>query len=188
MQIEFPEFRPVALLAEPTPATIGGFYTTILDAFVKLNPIVNPDAHFVNMGEAVQIKTLADAKAGIIRIMSEGEGTKGSPDQPPGDALEFAHYYVFKGIFKGSKLKRNGNEWSFSGDPITFPEVNSFAPSSVNPNPSMEFNRALTQLLIDLQACWTNGEPPNVGAMFNLQTLGVALIGQGIRPEFKWSA
>jgi len=187
MQIEFPEFRPVALLAGAAPATVGTFYTTISDAITKLNPVVNQDAHFLNLGEAVQVKTVADAKAEIIRVKSEGEGTKGSPDQPPGDALEFAHYYIFKEIFTGSKLNRNGNEWSFSGDQITFPEVKSFESSNMNPSPSIEFNRALTQLLIDLQACWTDGESPNIGAMFNLQTLGVGLIEQGLRPEFKWN-
>jgi len=92
MQIECPEFPPVALLAGEAPATIGAFYTTISDAIAKLNPVINPNAHFVNMGEAVQIKTVSDAQAAIIRIKSEGEGTNGSPDEPPGDALEFAHY------------------------------------------------------------------------------------------------
>jgi hypothetical protein len=41
--------------------------------------------------------------------------------------------------------------------------------------------------LIDLQACWTNGAKQNIGAMLNLQTRGIDLIKQGIRPEFLWA-
>ncbi|MGA7218804.1 MAG: ferritin-like domain-containing protein, partial [Candidatus Sulfotelmatobacter sp.] len=52
MQIEYPEFPPVALTASNPPATIGAFYDTIATGFVKVNPAINPGAHFVNMDEA----------------------------------------------------------------------------------------------------------------------------------------
>src|SRR5262245_34471642 len=42
MQIEFPEFPPVARALGPP--TIGDFYTTIADAFTDINPAINPDA------------------------------------------------------------------------------------------------------------------------------------------------
>lgn len=61
-----------------------------------------------------------------------------------------------------------------------------FASSQARPNPSTEFNRTLSKLLVDLETCWTSGAPPNVAAMFQLQTLGRDLIKRGIRPEFRW--
>jgi hypothetical protein len=77
--------------------------------------------------------------------------------------------------------------WSFTGAEIQFPTWFNFQQSTATPSPSLAFNRALSQLLIGLQACWTSGARPNIGAMFDLQTLGVGLIKQGIRPEFLWA-
>jgi ferritin-like protein len=77
MQIELPEFPPVALNVMEAPATIGAFYTTLSVALGIINPPIDLNAHFVNMGEAVQIKTIADAQAAIARIKAEGEGTQG---------------------------------------------------------------------------------------------------------------
>ena len=68
--------------------------------------------------------------------------------------------------------------------PRAFP----FTPSSAFPNSSSAFNQALTQLLQGLQNCWVNGARPNIGAMNDLETLGVSLIQQGIRPQFIWDA
>src|ERR1700726_3626956 len=98
MQIEFPEFPPVALALLPGPARIGAFSDTIATAFTDVNPSIDPNAHFINMQEAVQITSVADALAAIARIKGEEEGTQGSPDQPPSDGGQFAHYYVFKEI------------------------------------------------------------------------------------------
>jgi hypothetical protein len=72
------------------------------------------------MGEAVQIKTIADAQAAITGIKTEGEGTQGSPDEPPADTSQFAHYYTFKEIFTGKTLVQNNGKWSFTGTPIQF--------------------------------------------------------------------
>ena len=50
MQIEYPEFPPLALLAAaPAPATIGAFYDTIAVAFTSLKPTINPNAHAVDV-------------------------------------------------------------------------------------------------------------------------------------------
>jgi hypothetical protein len=188
MQIEYPEFPPVALARASTPATIGAFYDTISDGFTAVNPVINPNAHFVKMGEAVQITSIADAQAAILRIKREGEGTEGSPDQPPADSTQFAHYYMFKEIFTGRTLvQADDGTWSFTGDPIQLPTAYPFAQSTVSPDPSIPFNQALTQLLTGLQTCWTTGARPSIGDMFALQALGQGLIQQGIRPEFLWS-
>jgi hypothetical protein len=188
MQMEFPEFPPVALLAAEKPTTIGAFYSTISSALTAVNPPIDLNAHSIKMMEAVQIKSIADAQAAIARIKGEGEGTQGSPDQPPEDGAQFAHYYVLKEIFTGKKLKQSGGKWSFSGDAIKFPTVNTFKQSSASPDPSMAFNQALSQLLVDLQACWTTGKALDTGPMLDLQALGQGLIQHGIRPEFLWAA
>jgi hypothetical protein len=187
MQIEYPEFPPVALTASTAPTSIGAFYDTIATGFATVNPTIIPNANFVNMGEAVQIQTVADAQAAIARIKSEGEGTQGSPDQPPADGAQFAHYYVFKEIEVGKTLQQTNGQWAFTGASIQLPTVFNFKQSNVTPDPSLAFNQALSSLLTELQACWTSGATPSVGAMFQLQTLGVALIQQGIRPEFLWT-
>jgi len=186
MQIEYPEFPPVALAA--APATIGAFYDTIADGFTMVSPTINPNAFAVNSGEATPIKSIADALAAISLIKGEGEGTSGSPDQPPTGNMTFAHYYVFKEIFTQKTLVQNAaGNWSFTGAAIQFPTTFNFQQSTVTPSPSLAFNQAVSQLLIGLQACWTSGAKPNIGAMFNLQTLGVGLIKQGVRPEFTWA-
>lgn len=186
MQIENPEFPPVALLASLPPATIGAFYDAISTGFTVVNPTIIPNAPFVNMGEAVQIKTIADARAAITRIKIEGEGTQGSPDEPPGDSSQFAHYYTFKEIFTGKTLVQNNGKWSFTGAAIQFPTVFAFQQSTVSPDPSAAFNQAMAQLLAELETCWTTGARPSIGAMFVLQSEGQQLIQQGIRPEFLW--
>jgi hypothetical protein len=186
MQIEFPEFPPVALATGP--ATIGEFYDTIAEGFTTVNPTINPNAYAVNSGEATPIRSVAEALAAISLIKGEGEGTRGSPDQPPQGEKTFAHYYVFKEIFTQKTLVQDAaGKWSYTGAPIQFPTWFEFQQSAVTPSPSLAFNRAVTQLLIGLQACWTRGANPSIGAMFNLQTLGVGLIQRGIRPEFLWA-
>ena len=186
MQIEYPEFPPVALAVGP--ATIGAFYDTIAEGFAKANPAINPNAFAVNSGEAKPIRSIADALAAISLIKGEGEGTMGSPDQPPAGNKTFAHYYVFKEIFTQKTLVQDAaGHWGFTGAAIQFPTWFNFQQSTATPSPSLAFNQALSQLLIGLQACWTSGARPNIGAMFNLQTLGVGLIKQGIRPEFLWA-
>ena len=104
MQIELPEFPPIALSLREAPATIGAFYSALSSALGTINPSIDPNAHFVNTGEAVQIKSIADAQSAIARIMVEREGTRGSPDQPPVDNSQLAHYYTLKEIHEGKTL------------------------------------------------------------------------------------
>ena len=187
MEIELPEFPPVALTAA-APATIGAFYDTISAGFTAVNPAIVPGANAVHMQEAVPITSIADAQAAIARIKAEGEGTEGSPDQPPADGTQFAHYYVFKEIYTGKTLVQTNGQWGFTGSPIQMPTVFSFSQSTVSPDPSLAFNQALSQLLTQLQGVWTGGGSPDIGAMFTLQDLGRGLIQQGIRPEFLWAS
>jgi hypothetical protein len=185
MQIEYPEFPPVALAARP--ATIGAFYDTIRDGFTTLNPTIKPNAFAVTLDEATPIKSATDALNAISLIKGEGEGTQGSPDQPPANNTTLAHYYVFKEIFTEKTLVQDAaGNWSFTGAAIPFPTWFDFQQSTATPSPSLAFNQAVSKLLIGLQACWTSGAPPSVHDMNNLRTAGTMLIKQGIRPEFLW--
>ncbi len=51
MEIEKPEFKPVALALEKRPATIGAFYDTIAAGFTNVNPSINPSAAYVQISE-----------------------------------------------------------------------------------------------------------------------------------------
>ncbi|MFI7102603.1 ferritin-like protein [Streptomyces sp. NPDC050161] len=186
MQIEYPDFPPVALVPEQPPATIGAFYDRIITAFDTLMPAIDQNAHAVDVPFTKPIRSIADAIGAIERIKSEGEGVRGSPDQPSGEAQGRAHYYLFKELFVQKRLVKVGEKWSFSGAPVTLPEVYDFEPSDARPNPSTEFNRTLSNLLVDLEKCWTMGDAPNVAAMFQLRIVGQDLIKKGIRPEFRW--
>jgi Ferritin-like len=186
MQIEYPDFPPVALLAATGPPTIGAFYDTIINTFQSLNPTIHPNAFAVEVPLSNPIKSVDDAIAAINRIKSEGEGLRDSPDQPSGERHGHAHYYLFKELYVQRRLVKVGDKWSFSGDPVQLPEVYNFKRSWKIPSPSIGFSQTLSGLIIDLEACWTQGQYPNVAAMFQLQIIGKDLIKRGIRPEFIW--
>ncbi|MGW0808111.1 ferritin-like domain-containing protein [Nonomuraea sp. NPDC002799] len=187
MQIELPDFPPVARLETPPPPTIGAFYDTIIETFRETSPEIDPDAYAVDVPFASPIRTVADAIETIDRIKSEGEGVPDSPDSPTGEQTSHAHYYLFKELYVGKRLIKTGDEWSFTGAPITLPEVFDFQPSTAEPDLSQKFRSVLTRLLTDLESCWTSGAEPNVPAMFELKTVGKKLIKRGVRPEFTWA-
>jgi hypothetical protein len=193
MDIEYPESTPVALVAT-APATIGGFYDTIVTAFSDtVKPQISASAPFISwpQGKIGQIASITDAIAAITRIKTEGEGTKGSPDEPLGNTLPFAHYYTFKEIHEGKKLVQDPNtgKWSFTGDPIAFPTAIHNAVPATQPNPDQTaFSNTLLGMLQKLQACWTASPPPIssiiFGDMFSLKESGIKLFQQLILPEF----
>jgi hypothetical protein len=190
MQIETPEFPPVevaALRRAIGPATIGEFYTTLSKAFETVNPTIDSNAHFVKRGsEVFQIKSVMDAKKAIDMIKGEGEGAPGDPDQPANPS-KLAHFYIFKQIFIGNFLSFDASiKKLVPGAPILFPGVSPFEPSTATPNPSAAFNTLLSQLLTDLESCWTKGASLGtaIADMGKLEAEGQNLIGRGIRPEF----
>jgi hypothetical protein len=202
MEIEKPEFPPVALALIARPATIGAFYDTIANGLTAVNPPINAAAPFVvvedSNGNPIpdpsqgQINSVTDALQAVARIKREGEGTKGDPEQPPDDVTsgdKLAHYYVFKQIYEGQALQQNASgHWSFSGAVVQFPTVFGCTRSTATPDPSLAFNQALTALLNSLETCWIpGGNQPDIGKMFALKTLGTQLIQAGTTPEFAWS-
>ncbi|MER6579707.1 ferritin-like protein [Nonomuraea sp. NPDC001023] len=187
MQIEHPDFPPVALLDTAPPPTIGAFYDTIIATFRETEPAIDQDALAVEVPLAPPIQTVDDAIATIDRIKREGEGVPGSPDVPTSAGTNHAHYYLFKELFVQKRLVKVDGVWSFSGAPITLPDVQDFLPSTAEPELSLEFRRVLSGLLTSLEACWTTpGTEPDLSAMFDLSSTGQDLIGRGIRPDFTW--
>jgi hypothetical protein len=200
MEIEKPEFPPIALVLAKRPATIGAFYDTIAAGFRKVNPDIDPAAPYVVIQDILthmpipapkngQILAIDDAIDAIDRIKQEGEGTEGSPEQPPDGQRQLAHYYVFKQIYRGRKLKPDPNGcWIWSDEPITLPTA-PFSQSTATPDPSADFNAKLSSLLISLQNSYTaGGAPPSIAAMVALENAGKTLIKNGVRPEFIWPA
>ena len=204
MEIEKPEFRPVGLALRQRPATIGAFYDTIAAGFVTVNPTIVTGSPHVVITEVTnyqtnipdppggQITSVADAQAAVARIKREGEGTQGDPDQPPDDVTDgeaFAHYYVFKQVYEGRALQRDGSgHWSYSGAAVQFPTVFEFSPSTSSPDPSLSFSQTLTALLNAVESCWVpGGNPPPFGTMDTLHDLGTTLIKAGTAPAFVWS-
>jgi hypothetical protein len=184
MQIEQPEFPPVGLMAvSAEPATIAAFYDTVSTAFTTYKPAIDLNAHYV---PAVgQIRTIDDALAAIETIKAEGEGTRQSPDQPAMDGGQLAHYYVFKQIYVGKQMIPVGNKWDFVGPLIRFPNILNFAKSAADSD-LPAFKQQLALLLRNLETCWTAGAAPDIDGMTQLQQLGMALIQNGVCPEFVW--
>jgi hypothetical protein len=186
MQIEYPEFTPIAVASAKRPATIGAFYNTVAEAFDTLQPDIDASALSVEVPFAKKIKTIADAITTIDWIKSEGEGLEDSPEEPLADH-SYAHYYLFKEIYVERKLIKIDDKWKFEGALIRLPKVFDFKRRWLPPDPCVAFKEALSRLLADLQECWTLGTPPNVPGMFQLHILGRGLIERGICPEFAWS-
>jgi hypothetical protein len=186
MQIEYPEFPPIAATLAKRPATSGAFYTTIAKAFDSLQPDIDTHARMVDVPFGKRVGSVADAIAVIERIKNEGEGVQDSPEEPVADH-NYAHYYLFKEIYVQRRLINVGGKWKCEGDPVRLPEVFNFRRCWLRPHLNIAFKRELTRLLTDLQACWTEDAPPNVPGMFQLQILGRNLIKRGICPEFYWA-
>jgi hypothetical protein len=192
MQIECPEFAPVAVARlRDAPATIGAFYSTISAGFDAVKPDFNGDANIITdpaLPEVGRITDVAGAQGAITTIKQEGEGTSLTPQEPSMPPGKLAHYYVFEEILCGRKLVQNGDCWAFAGDAIQLPGKYPFARSQTDADGRLAFNRAFTKIMVDLEACWTKNAAFDFSDMDSLQGLGVALIREGVCPEFQWVA
>jgi hypothetical protein len=166
MEIEYPEFTPLALLRAgglPYP-TIGDFYTAVLKLFQDLNPPLDETKQIFVPPGVFKAKDLPDVEKAIHQIQREGEGSKTSPT---GTGENPAHYYRFGEVFYGKKLKYNEatNEWRFNGDPVEFPDVWPMAPTPdkgyLQKEVSQEvwtllsqFDTTFTAMLGQLQSAW----------------------------------
>jgi hypothetical protein len=160
LEIETPEHAPVAAI-EDFP-TIGAFYSAILAAFEGLSASsITGARQRSSLGVGVfPIKSIEDARRAIAQIQRQGEGTAASPFSNNDDPTELAHYYRFKEIVKGHRLKEvSPQQWDFVGAPVPFPST--FPVARVPPGGYVEsqaFDTQYTDVLNLLQRAWEHDE------------------------------
>jgi hypothetical protein len=193
MQIEFPAGGPVVLtpgelaaaaasgglvLGQMGAATIGALYSGILDVFVSLNlptpyPTTQQTATSVGGFAVKKVTTLDDVRDAIGRIVRQGEGATGSPDDDtPG---ELAHYYRFAELSAGARLKQDAaGAWGYTGANVQLPTAFPVGPVPENgyqandiPDPTLrgkiqKFDQTYTAMVAKLQEAWS-GQPNFLG-------------------------
>lgn len=117
MEIEHPQDGPrTAGLAvvDETFDSIGEFYAAVLETFHRVDPPLTIDRQVGGFG-LFKIDTMAKVEAAISKINLQGEGSKVSPEEAPGD---LAHYYRFGEIFNEKRYLQNPatGEWGY--DPL----------------------------------------------------------------------
>lgn len=159
MEIEHPDWEPLALFAGEVFATIGALYAAIREAFDQLPDAEITGAHQVTRGSRLfAIRNKDDARRAIDRIRIQGEGTKEQPD-PNG---ELAHYYRFAELWHGNRLIPVGPaKWAYQGAPVAFPKEDEVLPMTPVPAGGFPESHAFDQLYSDLlralQAVWESG-------------------------------
>jgi hypothetical protein len=181
--------------AVPDFATIGEFYQALQKKILELGDRIfvpatsrqvlngrwfNPEVLFAITGAVSAVRA-------IEIIIREGEGTRTSPFQSPGD---FAHYYKFYEIYKGLRIVTTKHGFAFGDEEIPFDErgvhrlkanckVADFAPGSQAHTRIVQFNSSYNDLLNALHTCF-NGEPARIdaaiGLMYTLKMEAVALM------------
>lgn len=202
MDIELPQFPPVALTMSQSFTSIGQFYSAILAAFEANNPTFSLERQREGPLGLFRIENLDDARRAIELIQRQGEGSSTSPID--GGSTDMAHFYRFKEIHVGKKLVYNPTTqtWEFTGANIPFPDAWPMAevPAGGYRQADVpaevwalldEFDRTYTEMLNQLQLAWYTTDAAegdqalndSVGTMFNLRTPAVELmkipIGQG---------
>ncbi len=202
MAIEYPEKGPVvppppdAPPPPPPPAepTIGQFYDAISTGFETVFPTGSlpqyPAPNQVSYVDLLSaVNTVADAVNAISEITAQGEGTSASPDEGTFDPDTLAHYYTFAEIYYGRTIVEVGSGFEYSGAIIQRPAVYDFSPHQPGAPGQDEFIDTFTQLLRNLEACWTDGSDigEQLAAMNSLQSAGTVLIKNGFAPQFTFA-
>ncbi|ONH58837.1 hypothetical protein CcI49_19060 [Frankia sp. CcI49] len=202
MAIEYPEAgpavpQPVTPPPPPPPAapTIGQFYDAIARGFTEVFPggslPQNPSPNQVNTNvgadQLLPVNTVADALNAIKVITVQGEGTDTSPDESAPDSSTFAHYYMFAEVYYGRGLVAVGDGFQYAGPVIETPAVYTFSSGGSDGSGQQDFAGSFTDLMIDLESCWTTKDSSigdAISQMSDLRTRGVDLIRAGITPPF----
>jgi Ferritin-like len=185
LQVEYPEFTPLATLSQRPISTIGAFYTRILKEFeaidsageltlLKDRQIDMTTTFFFDKSYVVE--NLEDVKKTIETIQRQGEGSSTSPEDQIKNSntseeivtTDLAHYYRFAEIFEGQRLVKNKvtKKWDFSGEQIIFPKVFPMAkvPSGGYQEAQvskeiwdtlLDFDRKFTEMMNQLQKAWS---------------------------------
>jgi hypothetical protein len=197
--------EPVAHLVEdpdftPSDSTlIGEFYGKLLQTFEALSPTISTTGQVkmlglfpqVNLpgpfGQTFIVRNLDDVRAGIELITRQGEGTAAGPFESRDNPDELAHFYQFGEIFHGHRLTRT-KPFSYTGDEVKMPPVNLVSPADDALPASIEFNRAYTDVLRDLERAWNGGGVGDltsaVGGMRALSGAADTLFQSGVGPAF----
>ncbi len=192
MEVEHPDWQPLALVAGEAFATIGALYEAVEAAFDALPPGTITGARQVVRGARLfAIETAADAKTAIDRIRAQGEGTRDVPD-PQG---VMAHYYRFAEIWHGHELVKVGpKSWTFAGPAVPFPDDADILPMTPAPaggSPeSRDFDLLYSDLLRTLQSAWGSGGGLGgaVDKMLPLTDSARALMKHSLGPSFAFLA
>ena len=189
MQIEYPEDGP--LTGDSSTPTIGSFYDAIAAAFQELQPTITGQRQLtatINGEPLYAINSLADVQRAIAEIKEQGEGTSLSPDAVDFGG-ELAHYYRFGEIANGACLVQADGKWTYTGDPVPFPECWPMAPVPAGgwPSPAPDvralldtFDTAYGSILTGLRDAWATGSNDTLGdaidTMFALPKPATALM------------
>jgi Ferritin-like len=192
-QIEYPEDpvpRPALLSAAQTYPTIGQFYDAVLEAFNDNNssiPYSTANQQQGPLGLYV-VNSLTTATTAIQTIQQQGEGGNKNPYYAPN---QLSHFYAFGQLYYLKMYVYNAatqtGDWN--GAAISIPDVYNMTPVPLGGYPSppaavIDFDRAFTSMLKDLDAAWAPGGSTQLGAaigvMQTLTTKAVALLKQQI--------
>lgn len=191
MEIEYPENGPVKLIEDETFPTIGTFYSAIAEAFGRLKPPLDQKRQLEGPLDLRKLGTVKEVLEAVELIKHQGEGSHDSPEDTGPDDL--AHYYRFGEIHYQKRMKKDEvtGKWTFSGDPVPFPDVwpmarvpfGGYAKSDVTPQVWQlleKFDANFTSVLNQLQAAWQDGSSDSldqaVGAMGTLRRPAVDLM------------
>ena len=192
MDIEYPQGGPVALAADAA-VTIGQFYEAILAAFEDLLPPLGKDRQVESSvgGSALfKIDSIAKVREAIQLINVQGEGSRISPEEKPGD---LAHFYRFAEIYHGRRFVKNAEgKWGFTGPEVPLPETHDMAdiptggyqqadaPDQAVWELIQRFDREYSQMLRLLENTWIHGDAAilgdAIGAMLSMGNTGRELI------------
>lgn len=181
-------FAAASAVEPPSYATIGDFYTAIIDKLTELQPPIGrperqvADSRWYPADELFPVKDVDDAIRALKIIIEQGEGTQAkgatpSPLDPEGDV---AHYYRFAEIVYGHRLVAVDEPpgWAFAGDPVPLDPAGIWdfvadAKAADYPEHSRArvladaFNASYTRLLASLHRVF-NGEPDQLSAALAL--------------------
>lgn len=194
MEIEYPQDGPLAALAalaavEETFDSIGEFYAAILATFQKESPPLTLDRQVGGFG-LFKIDTMAKVEAAIGKINLQGEGSKTSPEEAPGD---LAHYYRFGEIYNEKRYVQNPvtGKWGYDpAAPSPLPEtwdmadipkggyVQADVPDLATWDLIRTFDQRYSNMLRLLEDAWRNGNSLSaaVGEMGEMAAIASQLV------------
>ena len=188
MAIERPQHGPIAEAAK-TFTSIGEFYAAIQSAFETVKPAVNVNVQLQGPLGLQRLGNLDEIGQAITLITTQGEGSKQSPEEAPGD---LAHFYRFAELYHGRALiKGRDGQWAYAGAEIPFPDVwpmasvpaGGYAKADVAPavwDNLSKFDQRFTTMLNQMQDAWSNGSEQSLidstATMFSMSSPAIALM------------